>query len=105
MASQRISIILAVEIPTYGRPLLPKDIQALIRKMATDNPTWGESGPHASAAEVPPGIPGGTSSVESQRSSTNLASARKIQLWRRVRKKYPIPQSVRRNFCREVDSG
>src|SRR6202163_4727301 len=25
-----------------GRPRLPKDIQALIRQMATENPTWGE---------------------------------------------------------------
>src|SRR6202163_1162623 len=25
-----------------GRPHLPKDIQALIRQMATENPTWGE---------------------------------------------------------------
>ena len=25
-----------------GRPRLPKDIQALIRQMARENPTWGE---------------------------------------------------------------
>jgi hypothetical protein len=25
-----------------GRPRLPKDLQELIRKMAADNPTWGE---------------------------------------------------------------
>jgi hypothetical protein len=25
-----------------GRPRLPKDLQALIRKMAAENPTWGE---------------------------------------------------------------
>src|SRR6202521_3599906 len=27
---------------SVGRPLLPKDIQALIRQMATENPTWGQ---------------------------------------------------------------
>jgi putative transposase len=26
-----------------GRPRLPKDIQALIRQMATENPTWGQA--------------------------------------------------------------
>jgi hypothetical protein len=25
-----------------GRPRLPKDLQELIRKMAAENPTWGE---------------------------------------------------------------
>jgi putative transposase len=25
-----------------GRPQLPKDIQALIRQMDTENPTWGQ---------------------------------------------------------------
>jgi transposase InsO family protein len=36
-----MEIILAVEVPT-GRPPIPLEIRALIRRMANENPAWGE---------------------------------------------------------------
>ncbi len=40
-----------------GRPRLPKDIQALIRQMARENPTWGR-GTHRQRAKTEAGHPG-----------------------------------------------
>jgi putative transposase len=43
MASQRIPSVLAVKVPgRWKAPRLPKDIQALIRQMVTENPAWGQ---------------------------------------------------------------
>jgi hypothetical protein len=42
MASQRIPSVLAVGVPAGGRPRLPRDIRALIRRMAAENPTRGQ---------------------------------------------------------------
>jgi hypothetical protein len=42
LAPQRVSLILALEIEASRKANISKDLQELIRKMAAENPTWGE---------------------------------------------------------------
>lgn len=42
IASRRFRLFWRWKSKPVGRPALPKNIQELIRKMAAENPTWGE---------------------------------------------------------------
>jgi putative transposase len=43
MASQRFRLFWRWKSKSVGRPALPKNLRELIRKMATENPTWVRS--------------------------------------------------------------
>jgi hypothetical protein len=43
MASERISLVLAVEVPTAGSAQTAERPEQLILSMAADNPIWGEA--------------------------------------------------------------